>query len=72
MSNMQNDQYIENLQDRFSDIAEFVRPDALEVFQRLIVTGDLEGAEAYIEILEALYAEDLREVKARTAMRENN
>lgn len=59
MSNDVNTRIEEGLMERLANIEERITPDAFAEMQRLLSQGDLETAIAFMETLEALYADDL-------------
>lgn len=59
MSTEENTMFLENLQARMSNLLPHLTPGSVFDFERYLAENDLEGAEALVNTLEALYADDL-------------
>lgn len=59
MSTEENTIFLENLQGRVTDMLPHLTPGSIADFERYIAENDWQGAEALVDTLEALYADDL-------------
>lgn len=58
MSHSNNDRFWENLYERVAAL-NGVTPGSVDDFERYVAENDFEGAESFVETLEAIHADDL-------------
>lgn len=59
MSEHQTELFLDWLVDRLDEVIDKIPPAAIDDFNRYIAENDLQGAEAFLDTLEAKYASDL-------------